>query len=283
MKKKIFRVIFAILLILFIGSIGGILFILKQYKDNDRLYAQAAEDFTKTGNDTGETAPIEVDFDALKQVNEDVIGWIYCEGTVIDYPVLQGEDNDLYLHHAYDGAYSVSGSIFVDSGNREGFVDSNTIIYGHHMKNGSMFASLSKWSEQQYYEEHPVMWLLTPERDYKIELFSGYTTSAYAETYTMFPEPSAEVDAYLKRAAEQSDFQPLEGIELDGEAHYVLLSTCAYVFDNARSVLHGKLVPVDSAGGVPLSAESAEDAGSAEDAEGTEDAGSADDAENIEE
>ena len=169
--------------------------------------------------------------------------------------LVQGEDNDLYLHHSYDKAYSVSGSIFVDSGNRKGFVDSNTIIYGHHMKNGSMFASLSKWSDQQYYEEHPVMWLLTPERDYKVELFSGYTTSAYAETYTMFPEPGAEVDAYLERAAGQSDFQPAEGTGLDGEAHYVLLSTCAYVFDNARSVLHGKLVPVDSAGGVPLSAE----------------------------
>ncbi len=252
MKKKIFRVIFAVLLILFIGSIGGILFILKQYKDNDKLYAQAAEEFTEPGSK--EAAPIVVDFDALRQVNEDVIGWIYCEGTVIDYPVLRGADNDQYLHHAYDGSYSVSGSIFVDSGNREGFVDSNTIIYGHHMKNGSMFASLSKWSDQQYYEEHPVMWLLTPERDYKIELFSGYTTSAYAETYTMFPEPGAEVDAYLQRAAEQSDFRPSEGIELDGEAHYVLLSTCAYVFDNARSVLHGKLAPVDSAGGVLLSA-----------------------------
>ena len=253
MKKKVFRVIFALLLIVFIGSVGGILFILKQYKDNDKLYAQAAEDYTEPG--TGEAAPIVVDFEALKAVNEDVVGWIYCEGTVINYPVVQGEDNDLYLHHSYDKAYSVSGSIFVDSGNRKGFVDSNTIIYGHHMKNGSMFASLSKWSDQQYYEEHPVMWLLTPERDYKVELFSGYTTSAYAETYTMFPEPGAEVDAYLERAAGQSDFQPAEGTGLDGEAHYVLLSTCAYVFDNARSVLHGKLVPVDSAGGVPLSAE----------------------------
>ncbi len=256
MKKKIFRVIFAVLLILFIGSVGGIFFILKQYKDNDKLYAQAAEDYTKPGS--AEAAPIEVDFDALKQVNEDVVGWIYCEGTVIDYPVMQGEDNDLYLHHSYDGAYSVSGSIFVDSGNREGFIDSNTIIYGHHMKNGSMFASLSKWSDQQYYEEHPVMWLLTPERDYRIDLFSAYTTSAYAETYTMFPEPCEEMDAYLERAAGQSDIQPAEGIELDGKDRYVLLSTCAYVFDNARSVLHGKLVPVDSAGGVLLPAEGTE-------------------------
>lgn len=259
MKKKIFRVVFGLLLVAFIGSIGGILFILRQYRENDERYAKAAEDYTEPG--TGETAPIVVDFAGLKEVNEDVVGWIYCEGTVIDYPVMQGEDNDLYLHHAYDRAYSVSGSIFVDSKNRKGFADSNTIIYGHHMKNGSMFASLSKWSDQQYYEEHPVMWLLTPERDYKVELFSGYTTSAYAETYTMFPEPCAEMDAYLAKAAGQSDFQPAEGSQLDGESHYVLLSTCAYVFDNARSVLHGRLVPVDSAGGIPLAEGSKGDEG----------------------
>lgn len=255
MKKKIFKIIFVVLLFLFIGSIGGIVFTLKQYKDNERLYAQASEEYLKTDEEvttSGEIAPVVVDFAALGQEHEDVIGWLYCEGTVINYPVVQGEDNDFYLHHAYDGTYSVSGSIFVDSENREGFRDSNTIIYGHHMNDGSMFASLSQWLEQQYYEEHPVMWLLTPERDYKIELFSGYTTSADADTYTVFQKPGKEMDAYLQSAVEQSNFRAIDGIELGGNDHYVLLSTCAYAFDNARTVLHGKLIPVDSAGGVLL-------------------------------
>ena len=253
MKKKIFRIIFVLLLVVFIGSTAGGLFILKQYRDNEKRYTEASEKYTEPGSEEGEAlaAPIVVDFDALKKVNKDVVGWLYCKGTVIDYPVVQGEDNDFYLHHAYDGSYSVSGSIFVDSENRKGFVDSNTIIYGHHMKDGSMFASLLKWSDQKYYKKHPVMWLLTPERDYRIELFSGYTTSAYAKTYTMLPEPGAEADSYFKKAAEQSDFNPAgEWSGLDVDAHYVLLSTCAYAFDNARSVLHGKLVPADSAGGV---------------------------------
>ena len=199
MKKRILRVIFAVLLLIFIGSVGGILFIQKQYKDNERLYAQASEKYTTPGkiDESGQAAPIVVDFDKLCRENEDVTGWIYCEGTPIDYPVMHGDDNDYYLHHAYDGAYSVSGSIFTDSGNREGFVDSNTIIYGHNMNDGSMFACLTKWSDQKYYKKHPVIWLLTPERDYRIDLFSGYTTSAYAETYTMFQEPCAEMYAYI--------------------------------------------------------------------------------------
>ena len=245
MKKKVFRVVFALLLIVFIGSVGGILFILKQYKDNDKLYAQAAEDYTEPS--AGEAAPIVVDFEALKAVNEDVVGWIYCEGTPIDYPVVQCADNDYYLHRSYDGSYSASGAIFTDANNRAGFVDCNTIIYGHHMKNGSMFACLSEWEEQEFYEEHPVIWLLTPEQDYRVDLFSGCTTSAHADIYTIYPESCEESDLYVEKVLAQSDFQPV--LQPEGTGRHVLLSTCAYVFDDARYVLFGELVPADSAGG----------------------------------
>ncbi len=261
MKKVISRIIVAILLLLFIGSVGAILFILKQYRDDEAVYGQAAQRFTMENDPAAEPegskeecAPIVVDFEALKKENEDVIGWIYCEDTVIDYPVLRGEDNDYYLHHTYDRKSSISGSIFVDTNNRPGFVDSNTVIYGHHMKNKSMFATISNWAGQEYYEEHPIMWLLTPEQDYKIVLFSEYTTSAYSDTYLMYQEPCPELNEYLKKAAKKSNFRSDAQSEeqLDGNARYVLLSTCAYVFDDARDVLHGKLVPVNSAGGVPV-------------------------------
>lgn len=265
MKKIIIRTIMTVLLVLFIGSISAIVFILKQYRDDEKVYVQAVERFVLENDDGNEaedgmeeeTAPITVDFEALKAVNEDVIGWIYCEDTVIDYPVLRGSDNDYYLHHTYDRKSGVSGSIFVDTNNRPGFVDSNTVIYGHHMKNKSMFATISNWAEQEYYEEHPVMWLLTPEQDYKIVLFSEYTTSAYSDTYVMYPEACPEMDEYLKKAAENSNFKAdiQTNGELDSNARYVLLSTCAYVFDNARDVLHGKLVPVNSAGGVLIAAD----------------------------
>lgn len=267
MGKWIRRIIMLAVLAVFLFSVTSIVMILRQYEESDRLYSQIAEQYTTytsrdgsqgagtqdagaaAGQEAAEAAPISVDFQGLQAVNGDVCGWIYCGGTPIDYPVVRGEDDTFYLKHNYDGSYNAAGSIFVEADNRPGFADSNTIVYGHHMKNGSMFASLDLWAEQSFYEEHPVMWLLTPEQDYKIVLFSGYTTSATSDTYTIFEGPSQELDAYLAKCREQSDFS-ME-VELDSEGRYVLLSTCAYVFDNARYVLHGMLVPVDSAGGVP--------------------------------
>ena len=87
----------------------------------------------------------------------------------------------------------------MEAANRPGFADANTILYGHHMKDGAMFASLEKWADQEFYEEHPVMWLFTPKQDYKVILFSGYTTSANSEAYTIFSDSGKELEEYLEK------------------------------------------------------------------------------------
>lgn len=214
MGKKIRRIIMAALLVVFLGSTAVILYVQRQYRISEELYSQASGQYTvsvqeEPDADQQTSAPIQVDFDALRAENADVVGWIYCEGTPIDYPVVQCADNDYYLHRSYDGSYSASGAIFTDANNRAGFVDCNTIIYGHHMKNGSMFACLSEWEEQEFYEEHPVIWLLTPEQDYRIVLLSGCTTSAHADIYTIYPESCEESDLYVEKVLAQSDFQPV--------------------------------------------------------------------------
>ena len=205
------------------------------------------------GGDNGngeEKPPIAVDFHRLQEMNGDVAGWIYCEGTPINYPVMKGADNDFYLGHSYDGANSRSGSIFVEAANRPGFADANTILYGHHMKDGSMFASLEKWADQEFYEEHPVMWLFTPKQDYKVILFSGYTTSANSEAYTIFSDSGKELEEYLEKCIGKSDFEAdvSDRIQEEGTGNiadkYIVLSTCSYVFEDARYVIHGFLVPV---------------------------------------
>ena len=99
-----------------------------------------------------ETAPIEVDFEGLRKENSDVAGWIYCPDTVVNYPVMHGEDNDLYLHHLVNRQYNFAGCIFEDCRNTPGQKDPATILYGHHMKDGSMFAMLHKYTDQKYYE-----------------------------------------------------------------------------------------------------------------------------------
>lgn len=185
--------------------------------------------------------PIRVDFDALLAENEDVVGWLYCEDTNIHYPVVQGKDNDYYLHHGWDRKGSRAGAIFVDAGNRPGFADSNTILYGHHMKNGSMFAHLADFADQEFFDAHPVMWLLTPEQTYKVELLGGYLTSADSDSYTIFTGACEEFDEYLAEAVADSDVQAETQTPCDGR--YIMLSTCEYDFTDARYVLHGRLVP----------------------------------------
>lgn len=260
-----------LLLIVFCTAGSVIFFTYFKYEQEDKVYEQAAEEYTRrivSQDDSAvpeeadnpdmpdmpwslQSPPLEVDFDKLRELNGDVVGWLYCEGTVIDYPILQGEDNDYYLHRNLNRQSHKAGSIFVEATNQAGFEDSNTIIYGHHMKNGSMFATLDNWAEQDYYEEHPVMWLLTPEQDYLILLFAGYTTPALSDTYTVFAGPCDELEEYLEQCREKSDFAADFGTveakgqeELNRDDRYVVLSTCDYSFQDARYVLHGKLVPV---------------------------------------
>lgn len=200
------------------------------------------EEGTKSAVDKGDAfCPIAVDFDALLAENKDIAGWLYCEGTNINYPVVQGKDNDYYLHHAYDGKESRAGALFVDAENRPQFADSNTIIYGHHMKNGSMFAHLADFADQEYFDTHSVMWLLTPEQTYKVELLGGYLTTAGSDSYTIFAGECEEFNDYLERATAASDVQAETQTPPDGR--YVMFSTCEYDFKDARYVLHGRLLP----------------------------------------
>ena len=273
-RRWLRRILMILLLVVFIGSGTVILLVRQQYKASEALYAKAANSYTTKNEAAAQNgqggqqarpghsgqssqydpdepvviAPITVDFEALCAVNPDVVGWIYCEGTAINYPVLQTNNNSTYLRHSYDGKYSFVGSIFVEAKNQLNFADRNTIIYGHNMQDGSMFAELEKWASQGFYNEHPEMWLLTPEQDYKIVLVAGYDTRADSDTYQIFSVPGQPLMSYLEKAVSQSDFQTFN--TLDEDAHYVLLSTCAYFYTNARYVLHGMLVPVSTAGGV---------------------------------
>ena len=249
---------------------GGLWVSRQRYRASREVYNEAASQYTRpadsggqngvpqgggdhTAGQTGaddqdsapDAAPITVDFKSLTSVSDNVIGWIYCEDTVINYPVVYGVDNEYYLDRDYRGVYDPSGSIFSDAANLRGFEDYNTILYGHHMQDMSMFASLKYWLDQEYYEKHPVMWLLTPEQNYRVELFSGYATTADSLSYSIFRGTGPEFEAYLRIAANSSAFR--SPVELDPYARYVVLSTCAYSSELARTVLHGKLVPVDAA------------------------------------
>lgn len=261
-KEKLYRgIVFSGITIFFVLLIviGIILKNVHRYATEKNVDEYASSTYTAKQT-TGEKikfdpdhCPITVDFEELKEINPEIVAWIYCEDSVIDYPVCRTEDDEYYLSHSYDKKPKASGSIFLETKNAEDCSDSNLILYGHHMKNKTMFATLSDWSEQRYYETHPFMWLLTPEKTYRIDLFAGYITDALSDTYTVFQGYAPELAPYLKSAKVKSDFQAniphfdemIKNDELE-DKKFIVLSTCEYSFQNARYVLHGELVDIDN-------------------------------------
>lgn len=177
-----------------------------------------------------------VDFAALQAINPDVVGWIYIEDTRINYPIVQGQDNDQYLYHLISGEYNSSGSIFLDAQASSLFLSRNNPIYGHNMKNGSMFADMTDYTDQAFYDEHPVALLLTPEKNYKIRLFSAYVTDAWADAWEIGFEDSA-YQAWLEKLQRQSYFA--SDVVPTVQDRILTFSTCTYETDDARFVVHG--------------------------------------------
>ncbi len=182
--------------------------------------------------------PISVDFQALKKVNEDVIGWIYVEALGLSYPVVKGDDNSYYLHRTYEKTYNFAGTIFIDYENSPDWNDCNTIVYGHNMKNGTMFGQLKKYVQEDAYAKSHYFWILTPEKNYRYEIFSAYTTAVNSNTYTLFKGPGKEFDEYVKDMKKNSEIKT-EDVELDMRDHIVTLSTCTGN-DATRFVVQGK-------------------------------------------
>lgn len=185
-----------------------------------------------------EMAPIQVDFENLLLQNQDVVGWIYCEGTPINYPVAQSTDNAYYLRRALDGSYDIGGTVFMDYRSDSLLGNRNTLIYGHNMKNDTMFGTFVKYTDQSYYEAHPVLWYLTPQGNYKIELIAGFVTPENSSVYRDYSSRET-LNANLQRAVEESTF--CSDVELAGVEQIITLSTCSYEYEEARYVLLGAL------------------------------------------
>lgn len=189
-----------------------------------------------------EVSPRTVDFPALTAECPDVRAWLYGPDTVIDYPVVQSIDNDYYLHRFMDGSYNTSGTLFMDFRCPGDFTGKHIVIYGHHMQNGSMLASLVEYQNQEYYDAHPILYLNTPNGDYKLEVFSAFVTWYDSRVYLFgFSDEQEFVDWYTLLQS-YSDFQ--SDVELHPEDRIVTLSTCTYDYDNARYVVMARLVPL---------------------------------------
>lgn len=182
--------------------------------------------------------PISVDFEALAKINPDIVGWIYIEDTTISYPVVQGEDNEYYLNHLFEGGTNKAGCVFLDANCREDFSGQNNVLYGHHLKNGSMFTGIRKYRDQSYYDAHPKGLLLTPESAYEICFFSGYVASTMESAWKL-SFSAEDYDYWLEEIGNKSLFKAIAKPVAEDEI--LTLSTCSYEFTEARFVLHGIL------------------------------------------
>ena len=179
-----------------------------------------------------------VDFEALQEINPDIVAWIYLEDTKINYPVVQGDDNSYYLKHTFEGKRNSAGCLFLDNRNQKVFSDRHSIIYGHHMKSGTMFSDLDKYKKQAFYDDHPTILLMTPNQNYTIEVFAGYVASVEDEAWKLGFTPMG-YEEWLGLTEEKSCFDSLiEPVAMD---RVITLSTCSNEFDNARFVVVGVL------------------------------------------
>ena len=177
-----------------------------------------------------------VDFESLKKVNEDIIGWIRVNALDISYPIAQSTNNDYYLHRTFERVDNFAGCIFMEYQNHSDFSDKNTIIYGHNMKNGSMFADLSKYRDEGFFAEHPVILLATPGGTLRAEVFSAYVADVKQDAWRTVFSDSGDKESWLAGLTARSAFA---GAETPGaDDRIVTLSTCTYEFDDARFVVH---------------------------------------------
>ena len=180
-----------------------------------------------------------VDFDALRAVNPDVVGWISIEGTNINYPVVQGTDNSHYLYRLFDGSPNNAGSIFMDYRNERDLSSRNTVLYGHNMQNDTMFSQITKYTDQAFYDGHPTGLLMTPEGNRKIEFVAGYVTGLNDDAWKIEFASDQEFSLWLEDCIAQSTFTGT--VEPTPQDRVVTLSTCTYEYSDARYVLVGIL------------------------------------------
>ena len=258
-KKKQGRALYYLILLVLLGilvfSAVKIISYFKQQSDAADAQQEISDNYitpgtTSNGDNTGngdgsadtstvtpDPETITVNFTEMIADYPDVVGYIYCANTNLKNPIQYGKGNDYYLTHDSKGNTNNNGSIFMEALNSSSFSDGNTIIYGHNMKSGMMFADLTKYKDKSYYSSHPYIYIYTPSQNYRLDLYAGFVCEHDDEVYS-----TSLTQDQLKAMAAKSTFTSNIGTPT---GKTVTLSTCSYEFDNARYVVIGALNPIN--------------------------------------
>lgn len=224
--KKLYRLIINIILILVIIYSGFNIYLkLNKYNQDTKISAQLQKKENKKED--------------LSKINKDFKFWLSVDNTNINYPVVQSKDNSYYLDKDFYGKKSISGTLFMDYRNKS-LDDQNVIVYGHNMKNKTMFNNLNKFKDDDFFKENNRIKITMDEKEFLYEVFSAYIVeSDYDYLKTSFNSESdyqKYIDAITSKSLHESN------IKVSSNDKIVTLSTCTYEFDDARMVIHGKLV-----------------------------------------
>lgn len=246
-KRGIFGTVILIVALCVFGFSAFQLFqIFKGYKTGEDEYDDLQKvAITKEETDEDGKKSYTVDFDALREINPDVVAWIrFEEPAVINYPLVQGRDNEEYLHKTFKGYDNTVGTIFINVGNHPDFNDVNTIIYGHYMYNGTMFNELEEYKEEAFYKAHPFFYIYTPdglERKYQIYSAGEVLDTSEGYTYEFADDAAFEHFVQTTKAASWYDTGLIPAV---GD-RIVTLSTCTRESNDNRTAIHGVLVEVN--------------------------------------
>lgn len=243
--KNVRKMLIALLAVVFVGSVAVLLRQLIQYREGAATYSEAEElaglpDFTEEAAvpsaSASASAPGTVyvdpyadalsamDFSALREANGDVLGWILIPGTRISYPLVQGPDNQYYLTHTWKKQSSVVGAVFLEYSNSRDFSDFNTLIYGHRMNDGSMFAGLKYYKQKSYYKSHPAVYITDDSGTRKYDIFAAYEVSTQGDTYRIGQQSDSAKQTYIDYCLAQSLYDT--GVVPTVDDRIVTLSTC---------------------------------------------------------
>lgn len=272
MKKKKWLIISIVIFLIAFGCLGVAVWQTASNKASEDLNEKMQENVTEDDiieekeqiQETPEVSPspevtepaatekpkveIPVDFEELHQINPDIYAWIRIPGTVIDYPVVQSPtDNNFYLNHAADKSASFPGAIFSENFNTTTFEDYLTVLYGHNMKNGSMFAGLHRYKDEQYLKEHNEVLIYTPDAIRKYKIFAAYRSD---NRHLLYYYNSGETPEDRKRFFDDIRDQRSmcyymdPDVEINQEDKVLTLSTCDSAGDAYRFLVQASLQEV---------------------------------------
>ena len=204
--------------------------------DTDQMHAAAMSDQYAIYN----PAENPLSFAELRAINPDIFGWITVYGTLIDYPLLQGENNSRYLNHNAKGEFSLAGAIFLDVENDRNFTDFNSIIHGHHMEQGAKFGNIDLFTDRAFFDSRKYGNLFFNDHDHGLEFFAFIETHGYNwQVFNPAVQGEENQAAYLEMIKDIATHT--RDIGVTSQDRIVLLATCTNEFTNGRHLLAAKI------------------------------------------